>query len=120
MRAQLLKKDGKVEFAVLPIAEYRDLVKRLEDLEDIRDMRGHRANPGEAFPATVVNQLIDGVAPLKVFREYRGMTLEALGTACGVSAAALSQIENAKREPSVGLLKKLSETLRVDVDILLR
>jgi transcriptional regulator with XRE-family HTH domain len=47
------------------------------------------------------------------------MTLEALGTACGVSAAALSQIENGKREPSVGLLKKLAEALRVDVDVLI-
>lgn len=119
MRAQVLKKDGKPEFAVLPISEYRDLVKRLEELEDSRDMRDYRANPGEAFPAAVVNQLIEGAVPLKVFREYRGMTLEALGLACGVSAAALSQIENAKREPSVGLLKKLSQALRVDVDVLI-
>lgn len=119
MRAQLLKKDGKPEFAVLPITEYRELIRRLEDLEDARDIREYRAHPGEAFPAEVVNQLIDEQTPLKVFREYRGMTLEALGTTCGVSAAALSQIENGKREPSVGLLKKLSEALRVDVDILI-
>lgn len=119
MRAQLLKKDGKPEFAVLPISEYRNLIKRIEDLEDSRDIREYRSNPGETFPAAVVNQLIDGTAPLKVFREYRGMTLEALGTACNVSAAALSQIENGKREPSVSLLKKLSEALQVDVDILL-
>jgi DNA-binding XRE family transcriptional regulator len=119
MRAQVLKKDGKPEFAVLPITEYRDLIKRLEDLEDVRDVREYRANPGESFPAAVVNQLIDGIPPVKVFREYRGMTLEALGTICGVSAAALSQIENGKREPSVGLLKKLSAALRVDVDILI-
>ena len=119
MRAQLLKKDGKPEFAVLPITEYRDLIKRIEELEDARDIREYRANPGESFPAVVVNQLIDGIPPLKVFREYRGMTLETLGTICGVSAAALSQIENGKREPSVGLLKKLSEALRVDVDILI-
>ncbi len=119
MRAQLLKKDGKPEFAVLPITEYRDLIKRLEDLEDSRDIREYRANPGESFPAAVVNQLMDDISPLKVFREYRGMTLESLGTICGVSAAALSQIENGKREPSVGLLKKLSEALRVDVDVLI-
>jgi DNA-binding XRE family transcriptional regulator len=92
---------------------------KLEDLEDARDIREYRTNPGESFPAAVINQLIDGSHPLKVFREYRGMTLEELGLACGVSAAALSQIENGKREPSVNLLKKLSEGLRVDVDILI-
>lgn len=119
MRAQLLKKDGRPEFAVLPITEYRHLLKRLEDLEDARDLREYHATPSESFPASVVNQLLDGISPLKVFREYRGMTLDALGSACGVSAAALSQIENGKREPSVGLLKKLSEALRVDVDVLI-
>lgn len=119
MRAQLLKKDGKPEFAVLPISEYRNLIKRLEDLEDARDIRESRANPDESFPAALVNQIIDGTAPLKVFREYRHMTLEALGTICGVSAAALSQIENGKREPSISLLKRLSEALQVDVDILI-
>jgi DNA-binding XRE family transcriptional regulator len=119
MRAQLLKKDGKPEFAVLPIMEYRNLIKRLEDLEDARDIREYRSNPGESFPPVIVNRLMDGVNPLKVFREHRGITLESLGAVCGVSAAALSQIENGKREPSVGLLKKLSEALQVDVDILI-
>jgi DNA-binding XRE family transcriptional regulator len=119
MKAQLLKKDGKPEFAVLPITEYLNLIKRLEDLEDARDIREYRANPGESFPAAVMNQLIDGSHSLKVFREYRGLTLEELGSTCGVSAAALSQIENGKRDPSVNLLKKLSEALRVDVDILI-
>jgi DNA-binding XRE family transcriptional regulator len=119
MRAQLLKKDGKPEFAVLPITEYRDLIKRLEDLEDARDLREYHASPGESFPAMVVNQLLDGTSPLKVFREYRGMTLDVLGAACGVSAAALSLIETGKRESSVGLLKKLSQTLHVDVDTLI-
>ena len=96
-----------------------NLKLKLEDLEDARDIREYSANPGESFPAAVMNQLIDGSHSLKVFREYRGMTLEELGSACGVSAAALSQIENDKREPSVSLLKKLSEALQVDVDILI-
>ncbi|MGH8614096.1 MAG: helix-turn-helix domain-containing protein [Gammaproteobacteria bacterium] len=53
-----------------------------------------------------------------VFTEYRGLTLAQLGDACGVSAAALSQIETGKREPPVGLLKKLAEALRADMDAL--
>jgi len=44
--------------------------------------------------------------------------LAQLGDACGVAAAALSQIETGKREPSVGLLKKLAEALRADMDAL--
>jgi transcriptional regulator with XRE-family HTH domain len=50
---------------------------------------------------------------------YAGsLTLAQLGDACGVAAAALSQIETGKREPSVGLLKKLTEALRADMDAL--
>jgi transcriptional regulator with XRE-family HTH domain len=56
---------------------------------------------------------------LRVWRDYRGFTLAALGKACGVTAAALSQIEKGKREPSASLLKKLAEALRCDMEDLM-
>ena len=71
MKAQLLKKDGKPEFAVLPIAEYRKLLQRLEELEDVRDFRDYKRNPADSFPAEVVNRLLDGDNPVRVWREYR-------------------------------------------------
>ena len=74
------------------------------------------AGDDESFPAELADRLLSGEHPLKVWREYRGLTLAQLGEVCGVSAAALSQIETGKREPSVGLLKKLAEALRVDMD----
>ncbi|HEX2769942.1 MAG TPA: hypothetical protein VHN12_11745, partial [Geobacteraceae bacterium] len=74
MKAQLLKKDGKPEFAVLPIAEYRRLLQRLEELEDIKDFRDYKRSPAESFPAEVVNRLLDAVNPIRVWREYRGLT----------------------------------------------
>jgi DNA-binding XRE family transcriptional regulator len=119
MKAQLLKKDGKTEFAVLPIAEYRKLLQRLEELEDVRDFRDYKRSPVESFPAEVVNRLLDGDNPVKVWREYRGLTQSQLAEETGVTVAHISQIESGKRECSVKLLKALAATLDVDVEMLL-
>jgi DNA-binding XRE family transcriptional regulator len=119
MKAQLLKKDGKPEFAVLPIAEYRNLLQRLEELEDVRDFRDYRRSPAESFPAEVVNRLLDGDNPVKVWREYRGLTQSNVAEKTGVTVAHISQIESGKRECSVKLLKALAVALNVDVEMLL-
>lgn len=119
MKAQLLKKDGKPEFAVLPIAEYRKLLERLEELEDLKDFRDYKRSPSESFPAEVVNRLLDGDNPVKVWREYRGLTQSQLAEKTGVTVAHISQIESGKRECSVKLLKALAAALDVDVEMLL-
>ena len=119
MKAQLLKKDGKPEFAVLPIAEYRRLLQRLEELEEIKDFRDYKRSPAESFPAAVVNRLLDREIPVKVWREYRGLTQGQLAERTGVTVAHISQIESGKRECSVKLLKALAAALDVDVEMLL-
>lgn len=120
MKVQVIEKDGKPEYAVLSFADYQQLLEKAEMLADIRayDEAKARIAAGddEFFPSEIADRLLSGEHPLKLWREYRGLTLAQLGEACGVSAAALSQIETGKREPSVGLLKKLAETLRVDMD----
>ena len=98
MKAQLLKKDGKPEFAVLPIAEYRRLLQRLEELEDIKDFRDYKRSPAESFPAEVVNRLLDEESPVRVCREYRGLTQSQLAEKTGVTVAHISQIEGGKRD----------------------
>jgi DNA-binding XRE family transcriptional regulator len=119
MKVQVLEKDGKEAFAVLPIDEYRALVQRLEDLEDAQDLRSYRSNPGESFPSEVVNRLLDGENPVKVWREYRRLTQGQLAEQTGVTVAHISQIENGKRECSVKLLRALARVLAVDADLLI-
>jgi DNA-binding XRE family transcriptional regulator len=119
MKVQVLEKDGKEAFAVLPIDEYRALVQRLEDLEDAQDLRSYRSNPGESFPSEVVNRLLDGENPVKVWREYRRLTQGQLAEQTGVTVAHISQIESGKRECSVKLLRALARVLEVDADLLI-
>ena len=119
MKVQLLEKNGKPEFAVLPIAEYRELVQRLEDLEDAQDLRDYRRRPGESFPAEVVNRLLEGENPVRIWREFRGISQSQLAERTAVTVAHISQIESGKRECSVKLLRVLAKVLEVDADLLL-
>lgn len=122
MKVQMIEKNGKPEYAVLAFADYQKLLEEAEMLADIRayDEAKARIAAGddEFFPSELLDRLLSGEHPLKIWREYRGLTLAQLGDACGVSAVALSQIETGKREPSVSLLKKLAEALRADMDAL--
>jgi DNA-binding XRE family transcriptional regulator len=91
----------------------------MEDLEDIRDARNISAAIAagvETFPADFVKRLSSGESRLKIWREYRKLTLSKLAKACGVSIPAISQIENDKRTPSVHLLVKLSKALCCDTE----
>ena len=119
MNMQIIEHNGTPEYAVIPFAEWQALIDRLEDMEDIADANAISAAIAageETFPHEFSKRLTAGEHPLKVWREYRCLTLAALGKASGVTAAALSQIENGKRSPSVELLSKLSRILGCDMD----
>ncbi|MEX0938013.1 MAG: type II toxin-antitoxin system prevent-host-death family antitoxin [Pirellulales bacterium] len=47
-RPQILEREGKPAFAVLPIEEYEALRERLEDLEDLALLRDAEAADGDA------------------------------------------------------------------------
>lgn len=122
MKPQIIKKNGKPEYAVIPYDEYRRLVEDAEMLADVRDFAAARkalaAGEEELIPAEVVDRLLDGANPVRVWREYRGLSAADLAKGCGVTAAAISQIESGKRKSSVILLKKIARILKVDLDTL--
>ena len=120
MKPQIIKKDGKPEYVVVPYDEYRRLVEDAEMLADVRDFDTARkallAGEEELIPAEVVDRLLDGDNPVRVWREYRRLSATDLAKACGVTASAISQIESGKRKSSVILLKKIARILKVDLD----
>jgi len=59
---------------------------------------------------------VNGDSPVKVFREYRGMTQRQLGDVAGVNQAYVSQIEAGTRSGTVEVLKRIAEGLRIDLD----
>src|SRR5258708_18722233 len=86
-------KDGKPAYAVVPIEDYERLVARAEDKADAALARERRANPGEAIPDSVLGPILEGAHPVKVFREWRGMSQAELATAADSGTVYISQIE---------------------------
>ena len=121
---QLIEKNGKPEYAVVPIGLYRRLLVLAEDAEDIHKareaLRELEEGTDEVIPAEVVMRLFGGEEhPLRVWREYRGLTQEALAGHVGVGKPYLSQIEAGKKTGSARLLHRTAKALRVDMDDLI-
>jgi DNA-binding XRE family transcriptional regulator len=123
MSVHFLEHDGRLAFAVMPMEEYERLLEALEDAQDAATIESFYrrlvAGEEETFPAEIVDRLLADENPVRVFREYRGMTLRQVGEACGVSGAHVSQVEQGRRSMSVDLLKRMAAALRVDVELLL-
>lgn len=124
MSVQIIEREGKPRYAVLPYDDYLKLLALAEDAQDTADasqaMGELASGEDEAVPADVVDRLTAGNEhPLKIWREYRGLTQETLGTAVGVSKSYISQIEASSKIGSAKVLKALAEALIVDIDDLL-
>ena len=70
----------------------------------------------ESFPALMVERLIAGEHPLKVFREYRGLSDEELAQLAGGSLSVVRQIEDRERQASTDERARFADVLHVDVE----
>lgn len=118
MSVQILRANGKPVFAVLPIDEYRRLLGLAEDANDAealhRAAKRHASGNEETIPAEVVDRLLAGESPIRVWRGHRRLTAAVLAEMIGVSPAHISALETGKGEPSISLLKKLAAILGVN------
>jgi DNA-binding XRE family transcriptional regulator len=123
MNVQIIEKDGNPEWAVIPFAEYERLLEQLEMAQNVRDYdEGVRqiAAGEEVVPGPVVDALLDGQNPLRVWREYRGMTQQQLADLAGISKPYLSQLESGKRTGTTEVLSNLAAALTLELDDLVR
>ena len=105
--------------AVLPEADYLQLLAHSEEQEDIAAAvrAEQRAAEGDEYvPAALVERLVAGEPALRVWREYRGLSQQALGEKVGLSKMAISGIESGKRDTSSHNWRLLAEALSVDLD----
>lgn len=123
MTVQLIERNGKPEWAVLPYEDYLQLVEQAEMLQDIQEYDRAKAElesgKQELIPSEVVFALIDGENPVRVWREYRQLTQQQLAEKVGISVPFLSQIEGGKRRASTKVMSALANILRVAVDDLI-
>ena len=123
MSVQIIEKDGRPEWAVLPYDEYERLRAAMEMLQDIQAYDEARqalvAGEEELIPAEIADRLIDGANPIRVWRDYRGLTQAELAERAQISAAYLSQLEAGKRAGTTEVLGRVASGLQVTVDDLI-
>jgi predicted transcriptional regulator len=119
MSVQVILKEGKPEYAVIPYEVYVRLVEDAEMLEDIRDYDAavRAIESGEELvPAEVVYALLDGANPIRVWREHRGLSQQELAVAAGISPSYLSQLETGRRTGTAEVLSAIAGALGVALD----
>lgn len=117
IRPQIIEREGKPEYAVIPIAEWRRIQALLEELQDIRDLDTALAKPDRRMiPFEVTSAILDGTSPIRAWRKHRGLSQSDLAKAAGIDAAQLSEIESGDRSAAPETLRKMAQALSVQLD----
>ena len=119
MNFEIIEKNSQ-KFVLVPVEQYNQFLADLEMLKDVRDFREAKTVDEETFPDEVVNRLIlDEENPIKVYREYRGLTQKQLAAKIGIQRGYLAEIERGRKSGSVKTLKALAEALNVNLILIL-
>ena len=117
IKPQIIEKDGKPEYAVIPVAEWRRIEAMIDELEDIRAIDAALAKPDRRMiPFEVTSAILDGASPIQAWREHRGMGLGALAKAAGIESARLTKLEAGTRKAAPDEMRRLAQTLGVQVE----
>jgi DNA-binding XRE family transcriptional regulator len=119
-QVQVIEKDGKPAFYVVPAAPWKRVRHVIEDAEDA-DAYSEALTRDDAarYPHAVTTALLDGAHPVRAWREHRGITQEKLAAASRASKPSASQIEDGKCAGSTATFRKLARALEVPIGALL-
>jgi len=101
---------------ILPLEEYKRLIDDMDIASADRVRRNIAEGLDEMVPADIVDRLLDGENPVRVWRDHRQLSAQTLAKNAGISAAYLSEIERGRKEGSVSVLKRIAEVLSVDLE----
>lgn len=120
MNKQIITTPNGERLVMLPEAEFEALLNAAEDAADIAAINRFEemlaSGEEELIPAEFVYRIADGENPIRVWREFRGMSATSLAEKAGISGAYLSEIETGKKSGSIAAMKKVAEVLRVNLD----
>jgi DNA-binding XRE family transcriptional regulator len=119
MRIETITRKGK-EFAVIPV---EDLQRLMNDAEMLADVRAYDAAKGrldrgedELIPLEITERRLAGESPVRIWRDHRALTQEALAKVSKVSRAMIAAIEAGHKTGGIATLKKLATALNVDLE----
>ena len=122
-KVQFIKVAGQ-EMAIMPRAEYERLLVRARD-EDagtrrlVRRAMTKLARGEElALPKRIADRMAAGENPIRIAREWRGLTQIALAEAAGIGQGYLSDLEGGRRKGQTEVLARIARALEVPIDML--
>jgi DNA-binding XRE family transcriptional regulator len=108
------------EMVTISRAEYEHLRQAEEELAAIaafeRVTADLAAGREEMIPDPFATRLINRENALRVYRDFRGLTQEALAQASGVNRVQIADIEAGRKTGSVATLRKLADALKLTID----
>jgi ribosome-binding protein aMBF1 (putative translation factor) len=111
------------ETVTLLLTEYEALLEKAESYDELVALQEfhHALDAGqeELIPSDVVEKLVSGQSPIKVWRQYRGLSQAQLAKEIGVSQAYVAQLETRQRQGKPTVLKNIADALGVIVDDLI-
>ncbi len=123
MSIQVIEKNGKPEWAVIPYDEYIKIQELIEDIEDKKDIEEYfellKGGDEQIIPSEVTFAILQGVNPIRAWRKYKQIKVKELAKRAGITSSYLSQIETGKRNPTIDTLKAIAEALAIDVEMLI-
>ena len=123
MNIQIIEKNGKPEWAIIPFEEFEKIQAALEDAEDIKDieenLKAIQEGKEKTIPGEITFAVLDGTNPIRAWREYKKIKMNELAKKVGISSAYLSQIEKGKRNPTIDTLKTIAKELNIEVEMLI-
>ena len=109
--------DGE-EYAVIPMR----LLAAMEDLEALHDelLAARTLQQGErgSIPAEVVHAIVEGVHPVRAWREYRALSRKELALRSGLTEPLLEKIEKGAHQPDLMDAGQLATALEAPLDVL--
>ena len=112
----LYDEKGTPTHAIIGYADFQALTgEAIPSDEELYDA-AKAADDGTRLSADMVSRLVEGENPIKVWREFRGMTQEGLATACGVTSDYIGMVERGARHASRKLISRMAAVLDCDRD----
>ncbi|GAB3394112.1 helix-turn-helix domain-containing protein [Azotobacter armeniacus] len=97
---QIIMRDGEMEYAVLPWADYQALLRAT-------------GQSGEVPETPEQPAVVPALAQLVVLREAQNMSQEQLARAVGISPSYLGMIEAGERQPDSAIRRALARALGI-------
>lgn len=119
-KPNIITTPGGEQMAVIPLADYERLVAAAADAADVRSYdevkRRIAAGEEELIPSEFANRILDGESPIRVWREYREMTVAALARRAGLARPYLTQLETGKRAGTIETMRRVAKALDVSIN----